>query len=293
MLGVEPQWVHGLPEDIPFEMPNTGGVTVTVIEANHCPGSSIFLFEGKQTVNAGDSGFNSPYVGSKRVFRYLHCGDFRASVRSEHMCRSALLTCARCPKMVLHPAIARARIDTCYLDTTYLNPKYCFPPQPQVIEACASLARKTCIGISEDAPPVPEIKPMIKPLIKTQLSDDGERKDSENGGGKSEQVDRAMLALEAEERGKEMMAGWLVKKEEMDVKAEPGVDNGNGSSVPSEATNGTVRVKLEDGEKPLQEIKPKKQGRTLVVMGTYSIGKERIVKGELQASLAEQATDKM
>ena len=46
------------------------------------PGSSIFLFEGRQTVNAGDSGFASPYVGSKRVFRYLHCGDFRACVYS-------------------------------------------------------------------------------------------------------------------------------------------------------------------------------------------------------------------
>jgi DNA cross-link repair 1A protein len=52
MLGVEPQWVvsvpethrvcfayvpqHGLPDNVPFEMPNTGGVTVTPIEANHC-----------------------------------------------------------------------------------------------------------------------------------------------------------------------------------------------------------------------------------------------------------------
>lgn len=42
------------------------------------PGSSIFLFEGRQTAHAGDSSFRSPYVGSKRTFRYLHCGDFRA-----------------------------------------------------------------------------------------------------------------------------------------------------------------------------------------------------------------------
>jgi len=51
---------------------------VTPIEANHCPGSSLFLFEGRQTINAGDSPIKSPYVGSKRMFRYLHCGDFRA-----------------------------------------------------------------------------------------------------------------------------------------------------------------------------------------------------------------------
>lgn len=27
---------HGLPDNVPFVMPNTGGVTVTPIEANHC-----------------------------------------------------------------------------------------------------------------------------------------------------------------------------------------------------------------------------------------------------------------
>lgn len=77
-LGVEPKWVHGLPDDEEFEVPNTGGVKVTLMDANHCPGSSLFLFEGPQTANAGDSSFRSPYVGTKRVFRYLHCGDFRA-----------------------------------------------------------------------------------------------------------------------------------------------------------------------------------------------------------------------
>lgn len=54
-----------------------------------------------------------------------------------------------------------------------------------------------------------------------------------------------------------MMEGWLVKKEEVDVKLES-----------------------KDGVKEeLVEVKPKTKGRTLVVMGTYSIGKERIVKG--------------
>lgn len=74
------------------------------------PGSSLFLFEGKQTVNAGDSAFRSPFVGSSRVFRYLHCGDFRAS-----------------PQHVLHPAVKGKQIDTVYLDTTYLDPKVSFP----------------------------------------------------------------------------------------------------------------------------------------------------------------------
>lgn len=59
-------------------IPNTGGVTVISLDANHCPGSNVFLFEGRQTVDAGDTTFKSPMVGSNRIFRYLHCGDFRA-----------------------------------------------------------------------------------------------------------------------------------------------------------------------------------------------------------------------
>ena len=137
--------------------------------------------------------------------------------------------------MVLHPAIARAKIDTCYLDTTYLNPKYCFPPQPQVIEACANLARRTVLGISETAPPMEDNKDDLKP-------------------------DLHAAKIEEQERSKEMMEGWLVKKEDVvGVKAEDGME-------------GEVKEEL-------VELKPKPKGRTLVVMGTYSIGKERIVKG--------------
>ena len=106
MLRVDKKWLHPLPLDTPVEIPDTGGVKVTLIEANHCPGSSLFFFEGRQTVNAGDSAFKSPFVGTGRVFRYLHCGDFRAS-----------------PKHVEHPCVKGKRIDHVYLDTTYLDPK--------------------------------------------------------------------------------------------------------------------------------------------------------------------------
>lgn len=134
MLRVDRKWVHPLPMDVATVIPDTGGVTVTLIEANHCPGSCLFLFEGPQTVNAGDSAYKSPFVGSKRIFRYLHCGDFRAS-----------------PQHVLHPAVRGKRIDTVYLDTTYLDPKYCFPPQSEVISACAELAKRIVSGESLQA----------------------------------------------------------------------------------------------------------------------------------------------
>ncbi|PFH51862.1 hypothetical protein AMATHDRAFT_141681 [Amanita thiersii Skay4041] len=129
MLRVDKKWVHPLPMDVPTIIPDTGGVHVTLIEANHCPGSCLFYFEGPQTVNAGDSNHKSSFVGSSRVFRYLHCGDFRAS-----------------PNHVLHPAVKEKRIDHVYLDTTYLDPKYTFPPQPLVVSACADLARRLSQG---------------------------------------------------------------------------------------------------------------------------------------------------
>jgi len=101
-------------------VPDTDGVTVTMIPANHCPGSSMFLFE--------------KILSGGRVQRILHCGDFRA-----------------CPAHVEHPLLKpetvdaissrtkQQKIDVCYLDTTYLNPRYSFPPQSDVIRACAEL----------------------------------------------------------------------------------------------------------------------------------------------------------
>ena len=85
-------------------------MTITLLDANHCPGSCLFYFEGQQTIDAGDSAFKSPFVGSSRVFRYLHCGDFRAS-----------------PLHIAHPAIKGKTIDHVYLDTTYLDPKVLGP----------------------------------------------------------------------------------------------------------------------------------------------------------------------
>ena len=36
MLGVDAKWVHPLPMDVATEIPGSGGVRVTPIEANHC-----------------------------------------------------------------------------------------------------------------------------------------------------------------------------------------------------------------------------------------------------------------
>lgn len=112
----------------PFEIPETGGARVTMIPANHCPGSSLFLFE--KVVGAGQQ---------PKFNRILHCGDFRAH-----------------PLHVQHPLLKpetfdpvsgkkKAQfIDSVYLDTTYLKPKYAFPCQEDVISACADV----CVNLN-------------------------------------------------------------------------------------------------------------------------------------------------
>ncbi|OAR05789.1 hypothetical protein LLEC1_05305 [Akanthomyces lecanii] len=120
------KWVIELEFDKEYDVPGTEGAKVTMISANHCPGSSLFVFE--------------KVVGerhNKNLKRILHCGDFRA-----------------CPDHVQHPLLRpdvadavsgklkRQKIDICYLDTTYLNPRYSFPPQNDVIQACADLVTK-------------------------------------------------------------------------------------------------------------------------------------------------------
>lgn len=124
-LRVAAHWVRPLEFDETVEVPGTEGVTVTMISANHCPGSSLFLFE--KSIGKGNGA---------RKQRILHCGDFRA-----------------CPAQVGHPLLKpevqdsisgktkQQKIDVCYLDTTYLNPRYSFPPQNDVIKACADMCK--------------------------------------------------------------------------------------------------------------------------------------------------------
>lgn len=201
-LRVDPKWVVPLEFEKKVEIADTKGVSVTMIPANHCPGSSLFLFEkvvGKTS------------KGAPKLNRILHCGDFRA-----------------CPAHVNHPLLKpeltdaitgqthQQVIDTCYLDTTYLTPKYAFPSQSDVIEACAQM----CISLNNE----------------TVDSNDA--------------WEKAKL-----ERAGSAMTKFLEK-----------------------STSEETIIKSEDEDK-----KPVIRGRLLVVIGTYSIGKERICLGIARA----------
>lgn len=97
------------------------GLYVTSIDANHCPGAVIFLFESISL--EGESTF------------ILHCGDFRIS-----------------RAMIDHPALRpfqlgqKLNLEKVYLDTTYMSPKYNFPKQELVCGAVADMFEKVTNG---------------------------------------------------------------------------------------------------------------------------------------------------
>ncbi|CAK6956625.1 DNA cross-link repair 1A protein [Scomber scombrus] len=101
-LRVAEQYVHILPMNTQVTVE---GVTVILLEANHCPGAAMLLFflPDGQTV--------------------LHTGDFRAD-----------------SSMEMYPELLSCRVQTLYLDTTYCSPEYTFPKQQEVINFAASTA---------------------------------------------------------------------------------------------------------------------------------------------------------
>ncbi|EWC46937.1 hypothetical protein DRE_03699 [Drechslerella stenobrocha 248] len=197
-LRVDPQYIKELEYEKQTEIPGTEGATVTMIDANHCPGSSLFLFEKSVKSPSG-----------RRLQRILHCGDFRASAK--HL-RHPLLS-----------VLKKNKIDICYLDTTYLNPKYSFPPQKQVIEACMEL----CVSLDREV---------------------GEGKDMGFGEGR--------------------VPGGGIEKFTVTQAA---IEDPTGSKSKKEGAGNRVAPRVVT------------KGKLLVVVGTYSIGKERICMGIARA----------
>ena len=205
-LRVDPKYVFALEFEEPVELPRTGGAKVTMIPANHCPGSSLYLFEKKFGTGV-----------TARNQRILHCGDFRA-------CRAHIEHPLLCPESVddVMKRSKQQKIDVCYLDTTYLNPKYAFPSQEEVIQACADM----CVSLSKD------------------LVDESD--------------------------------GWETVKRERE-----------GSVMTKFIRSDSDFIKEEDNDNDnagiFQATPTKRRGRLLVIVGTYSIGKERICMGIAKA----------
>ncbi|XP_036355073.1 DNA cross-link repair 1A protein isoform X2 [Octopus sinensis] len=105
-IGVLNQYIHPLPLYCPVIVES---VEVTLMDANHCPGSVLILFK---------------YSDQNKQKVVLHTGDFRADSIMEK-----------------YNALQNVKINQLYLDTTYCDPNYMFPEQQEVLDFCVSLVK--------------------------------------------------------------------------------------------------------------------------------------------------------
>ncbi|XP_074119207.1 5' exonuclease Apollo [Sminthopsis crassicaudata] len=110
-LQVSPKWIRALEVGeshvLPLDEMGHETVTVTLMDANHCPGSVMFLFEG--------------YFGT-----ILYTGDFRYS-----------------PSMLQEPALRLGKqIHTLYLDNTNCDPALVLPSRQEAAQQIAELIRR-------------------------------------------------------------------------------------------------------------------------------------------------------
>lgn len=110
-LQVSKQWIRALEVGeshvLPLDEIGQETMTVTLIDANHCPGSVMFLFEG--------------YFGT-----ILYTGDFRYT-----------------PSMLKEPALILGKqIHTLYLDNTNCNPALVLPSRQEATRQIVQLIRK-------------------------------------------------------------------------------------------------------------------------------------------------------
>uniref|UniRef100_A0A8C8W4A7 5' exonuclease Apollo n=1 Tax=Peromyscus maniculatus bairdii TaxID=230844 RepID=A0A8C8W4A7_PERMB len=110
-LQVSKQWIRALEigesHVLPLDEIGQETMTVTLIDANHCPGSVMFLFEG--------------YFGT-----ILYTGDFRFT-----------------PSMLKEPALILGKqIHTLYLDNTNCNPALVLPSRQEATRQIVQLIRQ-------------------------------------------------------------------------------------------------------------------------------------------------------
>ncbi|KAJ3338068.1 hypothetical protein HDU93_010004 [Gonapodya sp. JEL0774] len=205
-------------------------VKVTLMEANHCPGSVLMLFKVPNSLP------NSPH------YTYLHTGDMRAHP----------------PHLQLPHLTSLPRIDALFLDTTYCRPQYRFPPQDEVIRVCSELV----VGMADGR----DSRKVIGDAWKEWRSRQVEA--TAGTGDSSEKQSNPPKPTG--------LLGWL-------------------RITPKESTSSVVAKPRTSG--PLNAftrlLNPPQ--RTLVTVGAYQIGKERLFKAlalSLRTSIFAQDSHK-
>ncbi|KYQ88197.1 DNA repair metallo-beta-lactamase domain-containing protein [Tieghemostelium lacteum] len=102
-IGVDKKWIIVMPWNTWVDV---GGVQVAYLDANHCPGAAMILF----------------HIGDEYI---LHTGDFRYNQSMNHY-------------SLLHDI----KISKLYLDNTFCEPTFVFPPQKEVINQVKEIVKR-------------------------------------------------------------------------------------------------------------------------------------------------------
>ncbi|KAL0481222.1 hypothetical protein AKO1_012817 [Acrasis kona] len=126
-LGVDEKYLKPLDFYVRY---NIKGTFVTLMEANHCPGSAVILFElpsGRTILHTGDFRFN------KKLFStYDALKPFFSNSHHEHLLKT---------DPSYKPPSNRRKLDALYLDTTYCDPQYTFPEQEEAIQLVSNIVK--------------------------------------------------------------------------------------------------------------------------------------------------------
>jgi DNA cross-link repair 1A protein len=135
-LRVHKNFLHPLELLTPTVIESRGKpITVTLLDANHCPGAVMFLFQ----------------IGTARTTNILHVGDFRWNRDTMLQKSSPLLP------FTAQGTSPSLRLDELYLDTTYCEEKYSnIPSQREAIDATMKVIEKELADCA---------KRRLKPLI--------------------------------------------------------------------------------------------------------------------------------
>ena len=152
-----------------------GSFEVTLVDANHCPGACVLVFDVPFVACApagggggGEQEATTATTAATTTRRIVHTGDFRfhGSLHGRHpllLSSSASASSARStpslpppPQTTFPPSSSHFSplpslpafpnpglpIDILLLDTTYAHPRHCHPAQELAIRACAEFCRR-------------------------------------------------------------------------------------------------------------------------------------------------------
>ncbi len=215
---------------------------VTLVDANHCPGAAQLLFALPD--------------GS----RYVHCGDMRYA-----------------PHLLASPALQRFRGPSAlYLDTTYCNPRYTFPPQEQSVQYVAdTIAQLMEQPVEEEGHQVEQGQGQGQGQEQQGQEQQGqgqEQQGQEQQGQGQEQQGQEQQGQEQQGQGQEQQ-GQQEEGQQQELCAEPGVEGAGPAGCQAGSAAADCEVPAAGGAHHAQ----------LFLISTYVIGKERILLAVAQS----------